>query len=97
MVYKMFDKKTSGGAAKDEIMSKQELAKESQKSIIRKLENTKVSSFKDNIWGDDLNNMQLISKFKFLSCIIDIYSKHAWIALLKTKKVLQLLMLFTRF
>ena len=78
-------------------MSKQELAKESQKSIIRKLENAKVSSFKDNIWGDDLNNMQLISKFKFLSCIIDIYSKHAWIALLKTKKVLQLLMLFTRF
>ena len=78
-------------------MSKQELAKESQKSITRKLENTKVSSFKDNIWGDDLNNMQLISKFKFLSCIIDIYSKHAWIALLKTKKVLQLLMLFTRF
>ena len=41
------------------------------------------SSFRDNIWGADLANMQLLSKYnkgyKFLLCIIDIYSKYAWV------------------
>ena len=78
-------------------MSNEELAKESQKSIIRKLEKRKFSSFKGNIWVDDLKDTQLISKFWFLSCIIDIYSKHAWIVPLKAKKVLQLLILFKKF
>ena len=45
------------------------------------------SSFKDNIWGADLANMQLIGKFSkgicFLSCVIDIYSKYAWVIPLK--------------
>ena len=38
-------------------------------------------SFIDNIWGADLADMQLISKFnkgfRFLLCVIDIYSKYA--------------------
>ena len=37
----------------------------------------------DNILGADLADMQLISKFdreiRFLSCVIGIFSKHAWI------------------
>ena len=37
------------------------------------------SPFIDNVWGTDLADMQLISKFnkaiRFLSCVIDIFSK----------------------
>ena len=46
--------------------------------------------FKDNIWGADLANMQLISKFnkgfRFLLCVIDLFSKYAWIVPLKNRK-----------
>ena len=39
------------------------------------------SSFKDNIWGVDLADMQLLSKFnkefRFLLCVIHIFSKYA--------------------
>ena len=38
----------------------------------------------------DLADMQLISKFqkgfRFLLCVIDIYSEHAWVISLKNKK-----------
>ena len=48
------------------------------------------SAFKDNIWGADLADMQLISKFnkgyRFLLCVIDIFSKYAWVVPLKDKK-----------
>ena len=72
-VYKFFDKKTSAargnefavGAIKNEITSNKNLAKELHKLIIKKFEKTKVqvSLFIDNIWGADLVNVQLISKF----------------------------------
>ena len=70
----------------------QQLAEELHKTIIRKFEKRKVySTFKDNIWGADLGDMQLISKFnkgfRFLSCVIDIFRKYAWIVPLKDKKV----------
>ena len=89
--YKCFDKKTSDGAVKSEMVQNKELAEELHKSIIRKSETRKVySSFKDNIWGADLADMQLISKlnkiFQFSLCVIDIYSKNAWVASLKDKK-----------
>ena len=81
MVYKFFDKKTSGGGINNENMSDQQLAEESHKPIIRNFKKRKVhSSFIDNIWGADLADMQLISKFNneicFLLCVIDIYSKY---------------------
>ena len=48
------------------------------------------SSFKDNIWGVDLVDMQLLSKFNkgftFLLYVIDIFSKYAWVVPLKDKK-----------
>ena len=49
------------------------------------------SPFIDNIWGADLADMQLISKFnigfRFLLCAVDIYRKYAWIIIpLKDKK-----------
>ena len=47
------------------------------------------SSFKDNIWGSDLADMQLLSKFnkfRFLLCVINIFSKCGWVIPLKDKK-----------
>ena len=47
-------------------------------------------AFKDNIWGADLVDMQLISRYskriRFLLCVIDIFSKYAWVVPLKDKK-----------
>ena len=62
-----------------------ESAEDLHKPIIRKLEQHKVhSSFLDDIWGVDLADMQLISKYNkvlgFLLCAIDIYSKYPWVA-----------------
>ena len=48
------------------------------------------SFFINNIWGAELALMQLLSKFYkgicFLLCVIDIYSKYAWVVPLKDKK-----------
>ena len=48
------------------------------------------SSFRDNIWGFDLADMQSLSKYnkgiKYLSCAIDLFSKYAWVIPLKNKK-----------
>ena len=48
------------------------------------------SPFIDNIWDADLTDMQLTRKFnrgfRFLLCVIDIYSKYAWVIPLKRKK-----------
>ena len=42
----------------------EQLAEELHKPIIKKFKRRKVySAFKDNIWGSDLANMQLTSKF----------------------------------
>ena len=63
-------------------MSNQQLADELHKAIIGKFKRRKVySSFKDNIWGVDLADIQLKSKFnegiRYLLCVIDIFSKYA--------------------
>ena len=102
MVYKFFVKKTSGSGIKNENISNKRLAEELHKPVIRKFNKRKVHSpFRDNIWGADLADMQLISKFnrefRFLLCVVDIYSKYAWAIPLKDKKELQLLMLFKKF
>ena len=89
MVYSFFDKKSKGSGIKS--MSNQQLANELHKPIIRKFKKIKVySSFKDNIWRVNLADMQLISKFnkgiRYLLCVIDLFSKYAWIVLFKDKK-----------
>ena len=91
MAYKLFDKKTSGRTITNEIVSNKELAEELNKPIIRKFEKRNVHSpFIDNIWAADLTDMQLTSKFNqgncFLLCVIDIFSKYAWVIPLKDKK-----------
>ena len=73
------------------MLQNEQLAEELHKPIIKKFRKRRVySSFKDNIWGADLAGMQLISKFnkgsRFLLCAIDIFSKYAWVVLLKDKK-----------
>ena len=73
MVYKFFDKKSSG-------------------SGIATLANK---------FAVDLADMQLISKYnkgiRFFLCVIDIFSKYAWVIPLKDKKGWLLLMLFRKF
>ena len=92
MVYKFFDKKSADSSlnidANKSAFNNKKFAEELHKSIIRKLKKRTVySGFKDNIWGADLADMQLISKFnkgfRFLLCVIDIFSKYAWVVPLK--------------
>ena len=90
MVYKLFDYKSQGkGLANNK--ENVQLANKLRKPIIKKINKRKVySSFKDNIWGVDLADMQLLSKsnkgFKFLLCVLDIFSKDAWVIPLKDIK-----------
>ena len=95
MVYKSFDKKSSESgcplSSALQIANNKEnigLADELLKPIIRKSEQRKVySSFRDNIWGADLADMQLLSKFnkgfRFFLCVVDIFSKYAWVIPIK--------------
>ena len=60
MVYKCFDKNSSGSGFKSEITPNQELAEELLKSIIRKFGKQKVyPSFKDSNWGLLLSTLYL--------------------------------------
>ena len=110
MVYKFFDskvaspdKKSVGSGAK-RVNTKitpqnEQLAEELHKPIIRKLKKRKVySAVKDNIWGVDLEDMQLLSKYnkgiRFLLCVIGIFSKYAWIVPLKDKKGISIVKAF---
>ena len=99
MVYIFFDKKTKGSgvitlankSAIKTIPQNEQFSEELHKPIIRKFTKRKVYlAFKDNICGADLADMQLISKYnkgnKYLLCIIDLYTKYAWILPLKDRK-----------
>ena len=91
IVYKFFDKKSQGSGLANNNNENIQLADELHKPIIRKFKKRKVySSFRDNIWGVDLADMQLLSKFnkgfRFLLCVIDIFSKYASVIPLKDKK-----------
>ena len=111
MVYKVFNKKlTCNGVAtlankfavdNNEIKQNMQLAEKLQKPIIRNFKKRIVySGFKDNIWGTDLADMQLISKFnkgfRFLLCVIDIISKYGWVVPLKDKKGVSIANLFQK-
>ena len=103
MVYKFFHKKIiSGSGIKNETKENHQLANEFYKPIIKKFKETKVySSFKDNIWGVDLADMQLISKYnkgiRYLLCAIDLFNKYVFVVPLKHKKELLLLIHFRVF
>ena len=95
MVYNFFDKKSAlldkskGSGIINE--PNYQLANEIHKTIIRKFKKRKVySSFKDNIWGVDLADMQSLSKYnrgiKYLLCALDLFSKYAWVIPIKDKR-----------
>ena len=74
MIYKFFHKKSQGSGVANNNENTQ-LAEELHKPIIRKFEKRKLySSFRDNIWGVDLADMQVLSKYnkgyRFLLCVI---------------------------
>ena len=89
MVYKFFDKKSSGSGITNE--PNYQLANELHKSIIKKFKKRKVySSFRDSILGVNLTDMQSLSKYnkgiKYLLCAINLFSKYAWFIPMKHKK-----------
>ena len=82
MVYKFFDKTSSGSGVAAE--PNYQLAVELHRQITREFKRRKAySSFRDNIWGVNLADMQSLSKYnggiKYLLCAIDIFSKYAWV------------------
>ena len=93
VVYKFFDKMSGGSgfkfAIKNGIKHNEQSAEQLHKPNFRKSKKIKLHlSFK--IWGADLVDMQLISKYdrgiKFLLQVTDIFSKYAWVGPLKDKK-----------
>ena len=85
-VYTFFDKRTKGSGIENKI-----LAEELYKPVIKIFKRRKVySSFKDNIWGIDLADVSLISKFnngiKYLLCVIDLFSRYSWVIPLTNRK-----------
>ena len=101
MVYEFFDKKTAGRRGINMNANNEKLTEESHKPIIKKFKKRTVySRFKDNIWVADLADMQLISKFnkrfRLLLCVIDIFSKYAWVVPLKDKKAASIVNAFKK-
>ena len=71
MVYKFFDKKSRGSGVANK--PNYQIASEFHRQVFRKFKRRKVySSFRDNIWGVDLADMQSLSKYKkesSISCV----------------------------
>ena len=99
MVYKFFDKKSasltdksvSGSGVNIPLEFNEQLAEELHKPIVRNFEKgTVYSGFKDNICGTYLADIQLINRFnkgfRFLLCVLDIFSEYALVVPLKDKK-----------
>ena len=95
MVYKIFNKKSAGSdvatLANKSVLNQLQLANELRKPIIRKLKRRRVySSFKDNVWGIDLADIQLITKYskgiRYILFAIDLFSKYAWVVHLKDRR-----------
>ena len=89
MVYKFFHKKSSASDVDTE--PNYQLANELHRQIIRKFKRRKAySSFRDNIGGVDLANIQSLSKYnrgiKYLLCAIYLFSRYVWAVPLKDKR-----------
>ena len=87
MVYKLFNKKYS--------------ANEIHKQIIKKFKRRKVYlSFRNNIWGVDLTDIQSLSKhykeIKYLLCKINFVSKYGWVPPLNYKRLISIFKHFSK-
>ena len=97
MVYMFFDKKSSGSGVDTLLVNKSatepnyQLANTLHKQIIKTFKRRKLySSFRDNIYGVDLADMESLRKYKkgikYLLCGINLFSKYAWVVPLKDKR-----------
>ena len=97
MVYRFLDKKPSGNGVDTSLANKSatepnyQLANELHRQIIKKFKKPKVySSFRYNIWGVDLADIQSLNKYnkgiKYLLCAIDLFRKYTCIVPLKDKR-----------
>ena len=98
MVYKFLDEKSNGSSVAVTKPNYQ-LANELQRQIIRRFKKRKVySSFRYNIWGGDLADMQSLSKYnkgiKYLLCAIDLFCKYGWVVPLKDKRGISIINAF---
>ena len=89
MVYQFFAKMSSGSGVDAE--PNYQLANKLHRQNYRNFKRRKVySSFRDNIWGVDLADIQTLSKdnkgIKYLLCATDLFSKDARVVLLKDKR-----------
>ena len=101
MVYKFFDREISGSGIKNENISNKDLPEEAHKLIIKNFNKRKIlSPFIENIWDGNLAGIQLISNFNkggFYYVLSIFIANMLQLFFWKTKKVLQLLMLFRKF
>ena len=97
MIYKFFEEKSSGCGVAASFANKSaternyQLAHELHKQIISNLKKINLYlSFRDNIWGVDLADLQSLSKcnkgINYLLCSVDLFSKYAWVVPLKDKR-----------
>ena len=58
------------------------------------------SSFRDHIWEVDLADMQSLSEYnkriKYLLCVIELFSKYAWVVPLKDKRGINIVNAFKK-
>ena len=97
MVYKFFDKKSTGSGIASSLI----LADELHKPVIKKFNKRKLySRFKDNIWGVDLAGMQSLSRInkgiKYLLCAIDLCSKYVFVIPLNDEKGISIVNAFDK-
>ena len=88
MVFTFFDKKIGSGTNPN---VKDVLAQELHKPVIKKFKRRKVyARFNDNIWAADLPEVRSLSSFncgyKYLLCVIDVFTKYTWVKPLKDEK-----------
>ena len=97
MVDKFLNEKSSGSGVATSLANKSatepnyQFENELHREIFRKFKKRKVySSFRDNIWGVDLADMQSLSKYnkgiEYLLCAIDLFSRYAWVVPIKDKR-----------
>ena len=86
MVYNFFDKKSAGSGV-NTLANNEKLAEELHKPIIKKNSLKSFFGFKDNIWGADLADMQLIISFiKNFYCVLLIFLVNILVLLLRKIK-----------
>ena len=86
MVYRFFQKKTGSGVSVYE-----QLPEELHKPVIKRFKRRKAyARFKGNIWAADLAVMESLSSknknVKYLLCVINDFTKYAWVKFLKDEK-----------